>query len=40
MLQNKWKDMFPTIITKARTIEVLDTGNVGGSLRLVRARVP
>lgn len=41
MLQDKWKDMFPTIVTKARTIEVLDTGNCfNGSLHLVRASNP
>ncbi|KAK4411929.1 Homeobox-leucine zipper protein HDG11 [Sesamum angolense] len=32
---NKWKDMFPTIVTKARTIEVLDTGSLGGLLHLM-----
>ncbi|KAL7104189.1 hypothetical protein ACP275_08G228200 [Erythranthe tilingii] len=32
---NKWKDMFPTIVTKARTIDVLDTGSFGGSLHLM-----
>ncbi|KAG8383692.1 hypothetical protein BUALT_Bualt04G0040400 [Buddleja alternifolia] len=32
---NKWKDMFPNIVTKARTIEVLDTGSFGGSLILM-----
>lgn len=35
MLQNKWKDMFPTIVMKARTIEVIDTGILGGLLHLV-----
>lgn len=39
MLQNKWKDMFPTIVTKARTIEVLDTGTVGGLLHLVKISI-
>ncbi|KAK6125911.1 hypothetical protein DH2020_040348 [Rehmannia glutinosa] len=33
--ENKWKDLFPTIITKARTIEVLDTGSFRDSLHLV-----
>ncbi|KAK2973163.1 hypothetical protein RJ640_009586 [Escallonia rubra] len=32
---DKWVDLFPTIVTKARTIEVIDTGNLGGSLQLV-----
>ncbi|PIN23476.1 Transcription factor PHOX2/ARIX, contains HOX domain [Handroanthus impetiginosus] len=32
---NKWRDMFPNIVTKARTIEVLDSGNFGGSLHLM-----
>ncbi|KAG8373525.1 hypothetical protein BUALT_Bualt11G0033200 [Buddleja alternifolia] len=32
---NKWVDMFPTILTKAKTIEVLDTGSFGGSLHLM-----
>ncbi|KAL3838739.1 hypothetical protein ACJIZ3_023330 [Penstemon smallii] len=36
---NKWKDMFPNIVTKARTIEVLDTGNLGGSLHLMYAKM-
>lgn len=40
MLQNKWKDMFPNIVTKARTIEVLDTGSLGGLLYLVRTSNP
>ncbi|KAK4721231.1 hypothetical protein R3W88_011464 [Solanum pinnatisectum] len=31
----KWMNMFPTIVTKARTIEVLDSGNVGGSIQLM-----
>ncbi|KAK2999925.1 hypothetical protein RJ639_024200 [Escallonia herrerae] len=35
VLQDKWVDLFPTIVTKARTIEVIDTGNLGGSLQLV-----
>lgn len=35
MLQNKWKDMFPTIVMKARTVEVIDTGILGGLLHLV-----
>ncbi|XP_052196358.1 homeobox-leucine zipper protein ROC8-like isoform X3 [Diospyros lotus] len=37
-LQNKWVDIFPTIVTKARTIEVLDTrilGDQGGVLQLM-----
>lgn len=34
-LQNKWKDMFPTIVMKARTIEVIDAGILGGLLHLV-----
>ncbi|KAK4480053.1 hypothetical protein RD792_013110 [Penstemon davidsonii] len=36
---NKWKDMFPNIVTKARTIEVLDIGNLGGSLHLMYAKM-
>lgn len=32
----KWKDMFPSIVTKARTIQVLDAGiSFNGSLHLV-----
>lgn len=37
-LQNKWMELFPTIISKARTIEVLAPGMAGnrsGSLQLV-----
>ncbi|KAL7184626.1 hypothetical protein ACSBR2_026718 [Camellia fascicularis] len=35
---NKWVDLFPTIVTKARTIEVVDTrmlGDKAGSLQLM-----
>ncbi|KAL2521930.1 Homeobox-leucine zipper protein HDG11 [Forsythia ovata] len=32
---NKWKDMFPTIISDARTIEVLDSGSLDGSVSLM-----
>ncbi|KAL8532287.1 hypothetical protein ACS0TY_008764 [Phlomoides rotata] len=32
---DKWKDMFPTIVTKARNIDVLDTGMFGGLLHLM-----
>ncbi|CAN6700196.1 unnamed protein product [Malus baccata var. baccata] len=35
---NKWEDLFPTIITKARTIEVLESGMIGnrsGCLQLM-----
>ncbi|KAK9284785.1 hypothetical protein L1049_023962 [Liquidambar formosana] len=35
---NKWLDLFPTIVTKARTIHVLETGMLGngsGSLQLM-----
>ncbi|GMP68845.1 hypothetical protein CsSME_00028313 [Camellia sinensis var. sinensis] len=35
---NKWVDLFPTIVTKARTIEVVDTrmlGDQAGSLQLM-----
>ncbi|CAL5404416.1 unnamed protein product [Camellia sinensis] len=35
---NKWMDLFPTIVTKARTIEVVDTrmlGDQAGSLQLM-----
>lgn len=38
ILQDKWSDLFPTIVTKAKTIEVLETGTLGnrsGSLQLV-----
>ncbi|KAH0684640.1 hypothetical protein KY290_021184 [Solanum tuberosum] len=31
----KWMNMFPTIVTKARTIEVLDSGDLGGSIQLM-----
>lgn len=43
LLQNKWMELFPTIISKARTIEVLAPGMAGnrsGSLQLVIDRVP
>lgn len=36
--QSKWCELFPTIVSKARTIEVLGSGTVGGisgSLALV-----
>ncbi|XP_073015699.1 protein FAR1-RELATED SEQUENCE 5-like [Primulina eburnea] len=32
LYSNKWKDLFPTIITEAGTIEVIDSGKFGGSL--------
>ncbi|XP_069145711.1 homeobox-leucine zipper protein ROC8-like [Solanum lycopersicum] len=32
----KWMNLFPTIVTKARTIEVLDSGTWGGSIQLVK----
>ncbi|MCE3215474.1 hypothetical protein HAX54_002547 [Datura stramonium] len=35
----KWMNMFPTIVTKARIIEVLDTGNLGGSIQLMYEKV-
>ncbi|XP_015087599.1 homeobox-leucine zipper protein HDG8-like [Solanum pennellii] len=31
----KWMNLFPTIVTKARTIEVLDSGTWGGSIQLM-----
>ncbi|XP_069152726.1 homeobox-leucine zipper protein HDG11-like [Solanum lycopersicum] len=31
----KWMNMFPTIVTKARTVEVLDSGDLGGSMQLM-----
>ncbi|XP_060185579.1 homeobox-leucine zipper protein ROC8-like [Lycium barbarum] len=31
----KWMNMFPTMVTKARTIDVIDTGNLGGSIQLM-----
>ncbi|XP_060167957.1 homeobox-leucine zipper protein ROC8-like isoform X2 [Lycium barbarum] len=31
----KWMNMFPTMVTKARTIEVFDTGNLGDSIQLM-----
>ena len=37
-LQNKWMDLFPTIVSMARTLEVLSSGMMGGqsgSLQLV-----
>ncbi|KAK6780347.1 hypothetical protein RDI58_022531 [Solanum bulbocastanum] len=33
--QVKWMNLFPTIVTKARTIEVLDFGTWGGSIQLM-----
>ncbi|KAH0723839.1 hypothetical protein KY290_006550 [Solanum tuberosum] len=30
-----WMNMFPTIVTNARILEVLDSGNMGGSIQLV-----
>ncbi|XP_022869987.1 homeobox-leucine zipper protein HDG11-like [Olea europaea var. sylvestris] len=32
---NKWKDMFPTIVTNAQTLEVIDSGSLDGSLYLM-----
>ncbi|CAI9758119.1 unnamed protein product [Fraxinus pennsylvanica] len=32
---NKWRDMFPTMVTNARTIEVLDSGSYAASLYLM-----
>ncbi|KAL7094288.1 hypothetical protein ACP275_11G093800 [Erythranthe tilingii] len=32
---NKWKEIFPTIVTKATTLEVIDTGIFGGLLHLM-----
>ena len=29
-------NLFPTIVTKAKTIEVLDSGTWGGSMQLVK----
>nr|XP_019071012.2 homeobox-leucine zipper protein HDG11-like isoform X2 [Solanum lycopersicum] len=31
----KWMELFPTIVTKARTVEVLDSGTWGGSIQLM-----
>ncbi|KAK6774935.1 hypothetical protein RDI58_025936 [Solanum bulbocastanum] len=31
----KWMNLFPTIVVKARTIEVLDSGTLGGSIQLM-----
>uniref|UniRef100_A0A3Q7IYE6 START domain-containing protein n=1 Tax=Solanum lycopersicum TaxID=4081 RepID=A0A3Q7IYE6_SOLLC len=31
----KWMNLFPTIVTKAKTIEVLDSGTWGGSMQLM-----
>ncbi|XP_073292759.1 homeobox-leucine zipper protein ROC8-like isoform X2 [Primulina huaijiensis] len=36
---NKWKDLFPTIINEAGTIEVIDTGEFGGSLNLMYGKI-
>ncbi|OMP07905.1 hypothetical protein COLO4_06945 [Corchorus olitorius] len=39
---DKWADIFPTIVTKAKTIQVLETGLVGsrhGSLQLMYAKM-
>ncbi|EYU41403.1 hypothetical protein ABFS82_11G106800 [Erythranthe guttata] len=33
---NKWKEIFPTIVTKATTLEAIDTGIFGGLLHLGR----
>ena len=41
VLQDKYMDLFPTIITKASTIQVLETGHIGsrsGSLQLVDSK--
>ncbi|XP_027075663.1 homeobox-leucine zipper protein HDG11-like [Coffea arabica] len=35
----KWMDFFPTIVTKVRTIEVLDTGKRGGSLFVMHEKL-
>ncbi|MCE3051222.1 hypothetical protein HAX54_049150 [Datura stramonium] len=35
----KWMNMFPTIVTKARIIEVFDTENLGGSVQLMYEKV-
>ncbi|KAL7135391.1 hypothetical protein ABFS83_11G092100 [Erythranthe nasuta] len=32
---NKWKEIFPTIVTKATTLEAIDTGIFGGLLHLM-----
>ncbi|EPS58685.1 hypothetical protein M569_16129, partial [Genlisea aurea] len=32
---NKWKDMFPTIVIRAQSLDLLDTGILGGILHLV-----
>ncbi|OMO96180.1 hypothetical protein CCACVL1_05054, partial [Corchorus capsularis] len=39
---DKWADLFPTIVTKAKTIQVLETGLIGsrhGSLQLMYAQM-
>ena len=41
-LQTQWVDLFPTIVTKARTIEVIENGALGsrdGSLQLVSGHI-
>ncbi|XP_073130915.1 homeobox-leucine zipper protein HDG11-like [Henckelia pumila] len=35
----KWKDLFPTIINESGTIEVIDTGEFGGSLNLMYGKL-
>ncbi|KAK6780611.1 hypothetical protein RDI58_022795 [Solanum bulbocastanum] len=35
----KWMNLFSTIVTKARTIEVLDSGTWGGSIQLMYERL-
>jgi homeobox-leucine zipper protein len=40
-LQNKWVESFPTIVSVAKTIEVISSGMLGnhsGSLQLVKKR--
>lgn len=34
-MQNEWMDLFPTIVTKAKTLQVLDSEQLGGTLHLV-----
>ncbi|CAA3015665.1 homeobox-leucine zipper HDG11-like, partial [Olea europaea subsp. europaea] len=36
---NKWKDMFPTMVTNARTIEVLASGSLAASLYLMYEKI-
>ncbi|TMW81681.1 hypothetical protein EJD97_008388, partial [Solanum chilense] len=38
-MQVKWMDLFPTIVTKVKTVEVLDSGTWGGFLQLWKLEI-